>query len=129
MRDTPALTAINARLLDDYIKDCQAGLNRWNKVIAKQGVDFQFSQPHSAFNRQVGAFSELFVSPDGKLMDKDAWEQQQDQWLPSGADLAYINSLMKPVTELGQYAGWIAPPKEGINKQGGDFEYVCIDPE
>ncbi|OMH29113.1 benzoyl-CoA 2,3-epoxidase subunit BoxB [Motiliproteus sp. MSK22-1] len=129
IRDTPALTAINARLLDDYIKDCQAGLNRWNKIIAKLGVTFEFSQPHPAFNRQVGEFSELSVSPDGKLMSKESWQQQQDQWLPSESDLAYINSLMKAVTEPGEYAGWIAPPKEGINKQGGDFEYVCIDPE
>ncbi len=127
-REVPALTAINARLLDDYIRDCQAGLNRWNKIIAREGVDFELTQPHPAFNRKVGEFAGLEVSADGRLLSDADWQNQQEQWLPSDQDLAYINSLMEPVNEPGQYAGWIAPPKVGINKQSGDFEYVRIDP-
>ena len=123
----PALTAINARLLDDYIADCQAGLNRWNRIIAKQDVSFEITQPHPAFCRQVGEFAELNVSADGELLSADQWQQQQDHWLPSDSDLAYINSLMQPVTQPGEYAAWIAPPKQGINKKDGDFEYVCIE--
>tara|TARA_R110002095_G_scaffold28163_3_gene28169 strand:- start:2190 stop:3752 length:1563 start_codon:yes stop_codon:yes gene_type:complete len=126
-QQVPALSAINARLLDDYIKDCQAGLNRWNKILEKAGVAFVLSQPHPAFNRRVGEFAGLSVSTDGVLLSPDQWQQQRDRWLPSDADLDYINGLMTAVTEVGQYAGWIAPPKIGINKQDGDFEYVCID--
>jgi benzoyl-CoA 2,3-dioxygenase component B len=37
----PALRAINCRLLDDYIADCQGGIDRWNKVIEKAGIDFR----------------------------------------------------------------------------------------
>jgi benzoyl-CoA 2,3-dioxygenase component B len=33
---------------------------------------------------------------------------------------------MKPVTEPGQFAGWIAPPRLGIDNKPGDFEYVKI---
>jgi benzoyl-CoA 2,3-epoxidase subunit B len=33
---------------------------------------------------------------------------------------------MKPVRELGQFAGWIAPPRVGIDNKPGDFEYVKI---
>ena len=38
----PALRAINSRLLDDYIADCQGGVERWNKVIEKAGIAFKF---------------------------------------------------------------------------------------
>ena len=44
--DEPALTAINMRLRDDYTADCQRGLDRWNKIIERIGVDFRFELPH-----------------------------------------------------------------------------------
>jgi benzoyl-CoA 2,3-dioxygenase component B len=31
------------------------------------------------------------------------------------------------VREAGRYAGWIAPPKVGIDNKPGDFEYVQIE--
>jgi benzoyl-CoA 2,3-dioxygenase component B len=37
--DEPALTAINMRLRDDYTADCQRGLDRWNKIIERIGVE------------------------------------------------------------------------------------------
>ena len=33
---------------------------------------------------------------------------------------------MKPVTEPGKFASWIAPPRVGIDNKPGDFEYVKI---
>jgi benzoyl-CoA 2,3-epoxidase subunit B len=33
---------------------------------------------------------------------------------------------MRPVTEPGIYASWIAPPKAGIDGKPGDFEYVKL---
>ena len=39
MVDEPALTAINMRLRDDYVADCAKGVERWNKVIEKTGVE------------------------------------------------------------------------------------------
>ena len=33
---------------------------------------------------------------------------------------------MKPVSEPGKFADWIAPPKVGIDNKPGDFEYVKI---
>ena len=38
----------------------------------------------------------------------------------------FIVSLMKSVTEPGQFANWIAPPRLGIDNKPGDFEYVKI---
>ena len=57
--DAPALSAINARLRDDYIVDCEPVLKAWNRVISDAGIDFQLRLPHRAFHRKVGDFSEL----------------------------------------------------------------------
>ena len=53
-------------------------------------------------------------------------EPREGQWLPSKDDGEFIKSLMKPVTEPGQFASWIAPPRVGIDNKPGDFEYVKI---
>ena len=39
----------------------------------------------------------------------------------------FIASLMTPVTEIGEFASWISPPKVGIDNKPGDFEYVKIE--
>ena len=123
----PALSAINARLLDDYIKDCQGGINRWNKIIQKANIDFEITQPHKAFNRKIGEFADVCVTIDGDIVSEQEWNAKKNEWLCSDADGDYIQSLMKPCTEIGKYAGWIAEPRIGINNQPGDFEYVKIN--
>src|SRR5262245_52964676 len=50
----PALTAMNMRLRDDYVADCAKGMERWNKVIEKSGVNFRLTLPHVAFHRHIG---------------------------------------------------------------------------
>jgi len=124
--EIPALRAINSRLLDDYIADCQGGLERWNKTIENAGIDFKFTQPHKGFNRRIGEFAGHRISPDGELLTEEAWQAQSNAWLPNDSDMAFINSLMKPCHQPGEYASWIAPPRVGINKQATDFEYVKI---
>jgi len=124
--DEPALTAINMRLRDDYTHDCQRGLDRWNKIIEKIGVSFRLELPHVAFRRHIGEFRDLKVSPRGQILDDAAWSSSQDDWLPSSQDGDFIASLMQPVTEPGRFAGWIAPPRVGIDNKPGDFEYVKI---
>lgn len=125
--DVPALRAINSRLLDDYIADCQGGIDRWNKTIEKAGIAFKFTQPHKGFHRKIGEFNKSHITPTGELVSAEAWEAQRDQWLVSDADHAFIESLMKPCFEPGKYATWIAPPRVGINNQPADFEYVKIE--
>ena len=122
----PALNAINARLSDDYIADCRALIDSWQKTITRAGLDFELTLPHRAFNRNVGIYQNLCVSPAGELLDSTDWEARQGEWLPSEDDLTYILLLMRPVTEPGQCASWIAPPKKGIAGKSGDFEYVRL---
>ena len=125
--DEPALTALNMRLRDDYTNDCAKGLLRWNKVIATAGIDFTVALPHVAFHRQIGEFKDVQATPHGELIDGAAWDKRKGEWLPSTGDGAFVASLMKPVSELGQFAGWIAPPRVGIDNKPGDFEYVKIE--
>jgi len=122
--DRSALTAINERLRDDYIKDCQRGVDKWNRIISDAGIDFKITLPNRAFHRGIGAFSEVRASPDGKIITQADWDHQHGNWLPTVEDRAYVSSLMKPVTEPGKVASWIAPPAKGINGQPLDFEYV-----
>ncbi len=123
----PALRAINCRLLDDYIADCQGGIDRWNKAIEKAGIDFRITQPHKGFNRRIGEFKGHRISPEGRLISEAEWEAGKGRWLPNDDDMKFIASLMKPCVEPGRYASWIAPPRVGINNQSGEFEYVKID--
>jgi len=124
--EMPALNAINMRLRDDYVKDASGGLTRWNKIMKRKNIDFEFRLPHEGFNRNIGVFANVSVDPTGNIISPDSWEAQMTEWLPSKADGEFIQSLMKPCYEPGQYASWIAPPKVGINNQGGDFEYVKL---
>ena len=124
--DEPALTAINMRLRDDYTADCQRGLDRWNKIIQKIGIDYSLKLPHVAFRRAIGEFKDICATPEGKIVDQAQWQRQSDSWLPSADDGEFILSLMKPAIEPGKFASWIAPPRVGIDNKPGDFEYVRI---
>lgn len=126
MVDEPALTAINMRLRDDYVKDCQGGVSRWNRIIDKAGFKFQLTLPSVAFNRAIGEFRNVHASPEGQLLSEGEWAARKEEWLPSKDDGAFIESLMQPCWERGKYAGWIVPPKVGIDSKPGDFEYVKI---
>ncbi|MBI4693034.1 MAG: benzoyl-CoA 2,3-epoxidase subunit BoxB [Gammaproteobacteria bacterium] len=122
--ELPALTVINERLRDDYITDCQRGVDRWNKVIADAGIDFKLTLPHRAFHRKIGEFSDVLCTPEGRIVHGDEWDREVHHWLPTEADREYVRSLMVQCKEPGQYASWVAPPRIGINNQALDFPYV-----
>src|SRR5262249_41550394 len=109
---------------DDYIREIQAGLDRWNRIPAQLGVPFRFALPHVGFNRRIGSFAGHHISPEGRVIPEAEWNAGQRGWLPSEGDHAFIESLMGRVLEPGKFAGWIAPPVRGINNQPVEFEYV-----
>jgi benzoyl-CoA 2,3-dioxygenase component B len=125
-QDTPALSALNMRLRDDYVADCNAGVGRWNRVIDKFGIPFQIKLPNVAFHRHIGEFAGIKADFDGKLLNDAEWEKRKGEWLPDSDDRAYIEGLMKPEYAAGKYAGWISAPKVGVDNKPGDFEYVKI---
>ena len=126
MQEVPALTAINMRLRDDYVRDASGGLRRWNKLIQRAKIEFELKLPHEAFHRKIGVFSGISADPLGNIISREAWDAQAKDWLPTKADGDFIQSLMKPCFEPGKYASWISPPKVGIDNKPGDFEYVKL---
>ena len=124
LEDRPALNAVNERLRDDYIKDSQRGLARWNQVLESHGVEYQFTLPHRFFNRNIGTSAGISVNPQGDVITESEWQSQQGRWLPTAEDQAFVGSLMNRVTEPGKIAAWIAPPVRGIDGKPWDYEYV-----
>jgi benzoyl-CoA 2,3-dioxygenase component B len=124
--ETPALSALNMRLRDDYVADCVAGVGRWNKIIERFGIPFELKLPHVAFHRHIGEFSKIKADIDGNVLSDAEWEKKKGAYLPSASDRSFIESLMKPEFRPGQFASWIAPPRTGIDNKPGEFEYVKI---
>ena len=103
--DEPALTAINMRLRDDYTADCQRGLDRWNKIIERIGVDFKFELPHVAFHRADRRVprrqgdarpASWSTTPPGTATRTSGCRRR-----PTATS---SQSLMKPVSEPGKFA-------------------------
>jgi benzoyl-CoA 2,3-dioxygenase component B len=89
-------------------------------------VNFRLELPHTAFHRQIGEFANVNATPKGVIVSDAEWAKIKNDYLPSTADGDFISSLMEPISEPGKFAGWIAPPKVGIDNKPGDFEYVKI---
>jgi benzoyl-CoA 2,3-dioxygenase component B len=122
--EVPLRNAMNEVLRDAYIADCQRGVDRWNSVLEKAGVDYRFTLPSRRFHRHVGIYSNGSFTPAGDPISAEEFERQRDKWLPSQSDLEYVASLMQPVHERGKIANWVAPPSKGIHGKPFDFEYV-----
>lgn len=125
-REVTQLSALNETLRDDYRDDCQKGIDRWNRAISEAGSDVRFRLPAAGFNRQVGTYRAVHLTPDGRLIDEAEWNACVANWLPTDDDKAHVQSLMVGITEPGKMAGWIAPPSTGIARKPVEFEYVKV---
>ena len=96
-------------------------------MIEQAGIAFELKLPHRAFNRRIGAFAELRVSPDGKVMSEAEWKANEHKWLPTDEDRAYVTSLMGPaVIEPGKFANWIAPPAARHQQPAGQLRVRAV---
>jgi len=123
----PALSALNMRLRDDFVADASVGLRRWNRLIEAAGFQYRLQLPHVAFNRRIGEFAGLKADLGGRVLPDVEWAGAKDGFLPATEDDDYLAGLMRPVREPGKFAGWIAPPKWGVDGKPGGFEYVRIE--
>ena len=69
-------------------------------------------------------FPKLWADLDGRVVSEAQWQDHARNGLPSEQDRAFVASLMGRVVEPGKFAGWIAPPAVGVNRQPSDFQYV-----
>jgi len=140
-REVPLRNALNEVLRGEYVKDCEKGLARWNKALSDEGIVAPTSVgenghrlksvprlylPNIRFHRHVGEYAGHYFDIEGKLITQEEFEAKKSEWLPTTADREYVRSLMKPVTEVGKIANWIAPPATGIKGKPFEFEYVRL---
>jgi benzoyl-CoA 2,3-epoxidase subunit B len=126
MRDVPLRSAMNEVLRDEYIKDCDQAVQKWNLECKENGIDFTFTLPNRRFHRTVGQWVEAKFDPKGNPITAAQWDAQKDSWLPTDDDRTFVKSLMQPCMERGKVAGWIAPPEKGVNAQDFTYEYVKL---
>jgi benzoyl-CoA 2,3-dioxygenase component B len=69
----------------------------------------------------------MHFTPEGDPISAEQWERYKQDWLPDDKDREYVESLMKPVYQVGKIANWIAPPDRGVNAKPFDFEYVRFE--
>jgi len=124
-QEVPLRNAMNEVLRDEYVKDCQRAVDRWNKTLLRSGVTgLSLRLPHRRFHRGVGPYATAKFDPEGRVITDAEYESKKGEWLISEADRAYVQALMHAVYERGKIASWIAPPGKGINGRPVDFEYV-----
>jgi benzoyl-CoA 2,3-dioxygenase component B len=125
-REVPLRNALNEVLRGEYIADCERAMKRWNKYLADAGQMEQLYLPNRRFHRHVGEYAGHWFDINGNLITEEEFTRRAGEWLPTPADREYVESLMKPVTEPGRIAGWIAPPVAGIKGKPFEFEYVRL---
>jgi len=123
-KTVPLRNAMNEVLRDAYVDDNQRGVDRWNKILHDEEIDFELQLPNRRFNRKMGIHSGHFFDPHGKPIGEEEFNARRDEWLPNQADKDYVKSLMVQVLEPGKIANWLAPPARGINGKPFDFEYI-----
>ena len=125
--EIPYRNCVNEVLREEYIRDCERALRKWNKTLKEEGIEgFEIKLPSRRFHRHQGIYSDHHFNPEGELISKEEFEASMNQWLLMPADDDYILSVMNQVTEPGKMANWIAPPARGINGQPITFEYVRL---
>jgi benzoyl-CoA 2,3-dioxygenase component B len=125
-RDIPLRNALNEVLRGEYVRDCERAMERWNKTLADEGLNERLYLPSTRFHRHVGEYAGHSFDVKGNLITPEEFERRRAEWLPTMEDREYVRSLMKPVTERGKIANWIAPPAAGIKGKPFDFEYVRL---
>ena len=126
-QDVPMRNALNEVMRESYLKDCEIGLKRWNRAIERAGHAIRLTLPSTRFRRSIGAWVGRPVDPRGKVVSGEQHANDLHDWIPSGADKAFVHSLMRQVIEPGKIASWIAPPERGINNLPVEYEYVRLN--
>jgi benzoyl-CoA 2,3-dioxygenase component B len=125
-REVPLRNALNEVLRQEYVKDSERALARWNKYLGDEGTAETIYLPSTRFHRHVGEYAGHSFDIAGNLITGEQFEQRKSEWLPTLADREYVRTVMHPVTEPGKIASWIAPPAAGVKGKPFEFEYVRL---
>ena len=125
--EVSALVGLNTDLRREYISDCEGGVKRWNRssrgAVCRSGCSCRTSRSTARSARSPA----IEATPDGEMLSgATSGSSRKGDWLPTDVDKTYVRSLMQPVYERGKIAAWIAPPRNGINGQPFDYDYVHL---
>ena len=119
--------AMNAVTRSEYVKDCEIGFKRWNKLIERAGFSVELKLPSDRFHRTIGAWAGAPADFAGNPISAESYAQLCQQALPSAEDRSFVKSLQHRVVEPGKMAAWIAPPDRGINNLPVNYAYVRLN--
>jgi len=122
----PMRNAMNEVTRNSYVRDCDMGVKRWNRLIERAGYNVRLSLPSTRFRRNIGSWAGITTDPAGRPISQAEFDAHKAEWLPHDGDRAFVHSLMQGVLEPGKMAAWIAPPDRGINNNPVDYEYVKL---
>jgi benzoyl-CoA 2,3-epoxidase subunit B len=122
----PMRNAMNEVTRNSYVRDCDIGVKRWNRLIEKAGYTTRLSLPSTRFRRNIGSWAGISTDPAGRPINRAEFDAHKADWLPDEADRSFVHSLMQGVFDRGKMAAWIAPPDRGINNNPVDYEYVKL---
>ena len=123
----PMRNAMNDVTRGSYVKDCEMGVTRWNRLIEKAGHSFRLALPSARASVATSESGRACrpIRRASRLRRKNSMRSIARLAAERG-DQAYILSLMHGVHEQGKMAAWIAPPDRGINNNPVDYEYVKL---
>ncbi|MDB5804732.1 MAG: putative benzoyl-CoA oxygenase component [Betaproteobacteria bacterium] len=124
--DLAMRNAMNAVTRNEYVKDCEIGFKRWNKLIERAGFNVELKLPSDRFHRSIGIWANVPTDLAGKPVSQGEYDALLKSALPSDEDRSFVKSLQHRVVEPGKMAAWIAPPDRGINNLPVDYEYVRL---
>ncbi|QRK13782.1 benzoyl-CoA 2,3-epoxidase subunit BoxB [Archangium violaceum] len=127
-QDVPMRSAMNEVLRELFIQDCERVVERWNRVLAEEGLSERVQLPSPRFNRHQGLLATGHFSPEGTPLTAEEWERRRAEWLPTPEERAAVRSVQaRAVMARGEMANWIAPPTRGIQGKPLDFAYVRVE--
>lgn len=125
--EIPYRNTVNEVLRDEYVRDCERALRKWNKTLREEGIDdVEITLPSRRFHRHQGIYADHHFNPVGELITEDEYKANLKNWLLHEDDNDFVLSVQQQVTEPGKMANWVAAPARGINGQPIDFEYVRL---
>ena len=126
--DVPLRNAMNEVLRDDYVEDCQRGVDRWNKRIEEAGpratacaCRAALPPPHRALRRHA-----LRLGRPAAVA-KAEWERRRGEWLPTAEDRAYVRDAAEAGPRARQDRQLDRQPARGIKGLPFEYEYVRLD--
>src|SRR2546426_2120990 len=75
-REVPLRNALNEVLRQEYVKDSERALARWNKYLGEEGVNERLDLPGTRFHRHVGEHALHSFDIEGNLIDYDEFKRR-----------------------------------------------------